>query len=150
MGREGEVEALLRVDGRATAVGEMVMQRANSLKNDFQFAWRQEKLKLLGLKLALSNQNEEIEIDPTWITLKFFCRPLLRSAATGLRAQGESGPSTVHPRCCAESARDAAGYQERSMGGGDAGWEIYRAAHPIASVSMHEYVGWMGLSASLK
>ncbi len=65
-GRKGEVEARLRVDGRATAVGEMVMQRANSLENDFQFAWRQKSWKPWDWKLVSVNQNE-IEIDPTWI-----------------------------------------------------------------------------------
>lgn len=65
-GKDGQVDARLRLEGRATAVGEMVMQRANSLENDFQFAWQQKSWKPWDWKLVSVSQNE-IEIDPTWI-----------------------------------------------------------------------------------
>lgn len=65
-GREASVEAKLRLAGRATAVGEMVLQRANSLENDFRFAWQQKSWKPWDWKLVSVSQNE-IEIDPTWI-----------------------------------------------------------------------------------
>ena len=65
-GREGEVAARLKIEGRATAVGDMVMQRANSLEHDFRFAWRQKSWKPWDWKLVSASQ-EEIEIDPTWV-----------------------------------------------------------------------------------
>lgn len=65
-GREAAVDAALRLQGRATPVGEMISQKANSLENDFQFAWRQKSWKPWDWKLVSVSQNE-IEIDPTWM-----------------------------------------------------------------------------------
>lgn len=65
-GREALISARLKVRGRATAVGEMVMERANSLEDDFQFAWQRKSWKPWDWKLAAVSQRE-IEIDPTWI-----------------------------------------------------------------------------------
>lgn len=64
--KEAVIEAKLRVDGRATAVGEMVKERANSLQDDFQFAWQRKSWKPWDWKLVAISQRE-IEIDPTWM-----------------------------------------------------------------------------------
>jgi len=65
-GKDAAIEAKLHLQGRATAIGEMVVQRVNSLENDFQFAWQQKSWKPWDWKLVSVSQNE-IDIDPTWM-----------------------------------------------------------------------------------
>lgn len=59
--RQGDtalVETRLRLRGRGNAVGEALMQRANTLQDDFRFAWRRESWKPGTWKLVSISQNE--------------------------------------------------------------------------------------------
>lgn len=63
-GPDGLIEAKLRLTGRASPIGEMVIQRANALENDFQFAWKRKSWKPWDWKLVSINQNE-LDINPS-------------------------------------------------------------------------------------
>jgi len=63
-GREATISARLHLEGRGTALAEVVMQNANGLRDDFQFAWRRKSWKPWDWKLASINQ-PEIEFDPS-------------------------------------------------------------------------------------
>lgn len=65
-GRQATISARLRLEGRGTAIAEMVMQGANALQDDFQFAWRRKSWKSWDWKLVSVNQ-PEIEFDPSML-----------------------------------------------------------------------------------
>lgn len=62
-GREASIAARMRLKGRGSAVAEAIMQGANALEHDFQFAWRRKSWKPWDWKLVSINQSE-IQFDP--------------------------------------------------------------------------------------
>lgn len=62
-GREATVSAKLRLRGRGNAFGEMIIEHANSLPSQFQFAWRQKSWKPWDWKLVSVSQPE---LDTVW------------------------------------------------------------------------------------
>jgi len=63
-GKDAMIETRLRLTGRASMIGEMVMEKANALQNDFQFAWKRKSWKPWDWKLVSINQNE-LDINPS-------------------------------------------------------------------------------------
>jgi hypothetical protein len=62
-GREAVISARLRLSGRGNALGEALMERANSLESHFRFAWSRKSWKPWDWKLVSVSQNE---IDTLW------------------------------------------------------------------------------------